>query len=157
MTGPVEVLVVVLVAFAVGHVAGDILLQTHTQAMRKGRRDGAGRRACLGHVVSLTAAKLVALLLTVVATGVSVPVAPLAVAVLLDAAAHYWIDRRFTLAALMRRLARLVPGKDTFYELGDGQAAPCGTGAYAIDQAAHYVVMLAAALLVSGAARVAGV
>jgi len=58
-----------------------------------------------------------------------------------DAATHYVIDRRTPL----RRLA-LVLGKADFYDLGDAMAAPCGSGAYALDQSAHLTVLAAAAL-----------
>ncbi|SEG90968.1 hypothetical protein SAMN04489712_1282 [Thermomonospora echinospora] len=60
----------------------------------------------------------------------------------MDGISHYWADRRTTLL----RLARLV-GKGEFAELGDGAAAPAGTGAYALDQSWHIGWLFAAALI----------
>jgi hypothetical protein len=60
---------------------------------------------------------------------------------------HYWADRRTTLAALATRV-----GKGEFYALGAPRPGrednpTIGTGAYALDQAWHWVWLLVAALL----------
>lgn len=46
-------------------------------------------------------------------------------------------------------LARVIPGEDTFYHLGDDKAAPCGTGKYEIDQTSHWLVMFLVSLMVA--------
>jgi hypothetical protein len=45
---------------------------------------------------------------------------------------HWWADRRAPLARLAERV-----GKSEFCDLGDPGAAPCGTGAYQLDQSWH--------------------
>lgn len=64
-----------------------------------------------------------------------------------DAISHYWADRRSTLARLADRL-----GKGELYALGDGAAAPAGTGAYALDQSWHHAWLYIAALIIAGGA-----
>ncbi|SPT59252.1 DUF3307 domain-containing protein [Actinomadura madurae] len=140
----------VFAALYAAHEVGDHWLQTHGQACGKGAPGWPGRILCARHVATLTAVKAVAV--TVVALVLALPVNPYAVAAALavDAVSHYWADRRSTLLALADRLGRrLVPGKGEFARLGDGAAAPTGTGAYALDQSWHIGWLLAAALLAS--------
>ena len=66
-----------------------------------------------------------------------------------DAASHYWADRRYTLRGLAGRL-----GKSEFYELGAPRPGrddnPClGSGAMALDQAWHIGWLFVAALILA--------
>jgi ABC-type Fe3+ transport system permease subunit len=138
---------VVLPALLVAHNVADHWVQTGHQAAVKGQRDWSGRVACVAHVASYTAvtAGVVAVLWALLGLAVTVPGFMLGQAV--SAVTHYWADRRFTLAWL----ARLF-GKSAFYGLGaprpDRDDNPTiGTGAYVLDQAWHWLWLLAAALL----------
>ncbi|MFE9100166.1 transcriptional regulator [Actinomadura geliboluensis] len=140
----------VFVALYAAHEVGDHWLQTHGQACGKGAAGWSGRILCARHVATLTAVKAAAV--TVVALVLALPVNPYAAAAALavDAVSHYWADRRSTLLALADWLGRtLVAGKGEFARLGDGAAAPTGTGAYALDQSWHVGWLLVAALLAS--------
>jgi hypothetical protein len=131
------------------HQVGDHWVQTHRQATCKGGRDWAGRLACTGHVVTLTAVK--AGFLAVACAVLDLHVAPAAVAagLAVDAVSHWWADRRFTLAALAARL-----GKGGFYALGAPRLGrddnpTLGTGAYALDQSWHVGWLFVTALLIA--------
>lgn len=82
-----------------------------------------------------------AIVITSAATGCRLRPARVAAALALNAAAHYAIDYRRGLALVADAL-----GKREFWRLGDGSAAPCGTGAYALDQTAHRAVLWVSAL-----------
>ena len=114
------------------HTIGDHWVQTHAQACAKSRDDDEGRRACAAHVATLTATQ--ALFLGVGALAARERLSPrhVALALGINAATHYWADRRRPLKALADRL-----GKGDFASCGDPAAAPCGTGAYALDQSWH--------------------
>lgn len=131
----------VLLAWKAAHTYADHIGQHRDDAVNKGKPGWPGRMACARHVADLTATKLAALALAGAATGIRLSPRRVAVAMALDAASHYVIDRRTPL----RRLATAL-GKAEFYALGDPMAAPCGTGAYAMDQAAHDVALFLAAL-----------
>lgn len=129
--------------------------------MNKGRPGWPGRKACVAHVATYT-------LTTALAVGFLWGCFDLAISPwgfvagqLVSAVTHYWIDRRTTLAWLAALL-----GKTEFYQLGkprsiiavgsldDGTMTsteldnPClGTGAYALDQSAHWLCLFAAAVL----------
>jgi hypothetical protein len=135
------------VALYAAHQVGDHWLQTPVQAADKGKAGWCGRLACARHVIGLTCLKsgVIALVMGVLGLQVS-PVAVL-VALLVDAVSHWWIDRRTTLLALADALEPVIPGKGAFARLGDGQAAPAGTGAYALDQSFHIAFLLVAALI----------
>lgn len=140
----------VFAALYAAHEVGDHWLQTHGQACGKGASGWSGRMLCARHVATLTALKAAAV--TVVAVVLALPVNPYAAgaALAVDAVSHYWADRRSTLLALADWLGRTVlPGKGEFARLGDGAAAPTGTGAYALDQSWHVGWLFAAALLAS--------
>lgn len=137
----------VFVALYAAHQVGDHWVQTHRQACGKGTPDMAGRIACAGHVLTLTATKMLALAALMYVTGLTLHPAALAAGLAADAASHYWADRRTTLARLAHRL-----GKGDFYELGDGKAAPVGTGAYALDQSWHIAWLFITALIIAGGA-----
>jgi hypothetical protein len=131
----------VLLAWQAAHTYADHIGQDSGDALGKGKPGWPGRMACARHVADLTATKLAALALAGAATGIGLSPRRVAIAMAIDAASHYVIDRRTPL----RRLAAVL-GKSEFYELGDPMAAPCGTGAYAMDQAAHAGMLFLAAL-----------
>ncbi|MEV5204936.1 transcriptional regulator [Streptomyces sp. NPDC053720] len=153
----------VFIALYVGHSVGDHWVQSSRQSAEKGQHDGVpgqcsrtGRLACTRHVLSLTATKAVALAAVLLLLDVPVTLLGLVAGLGIDAASHWWADRRTTLA----RLAKLT-GKSEFYTLGtpahpahpvtaEGTYAPTlGTGAYALDQAFHHLWLLVAALLIA--------
>lgn len=141
-------------ALKTAHNVGDHWVQTHAQARDKGKRNPEGQLACLRHVATMTATKAVMLSATSAVTGVRMPAGRTALALALDAASHYALDRRWTAEKLAKALSFI--GKDTFYRLGaprDGKDdnATLGTGAYALDQSAHdFFLWLAALLIASG-------
>jgi len=144
MTADPAAFAAIFAALYAAHELGDHWVQTHHQALTKGRPDTIGRLACLRHVASLTAVKAAAIVLVVLVCGIAFPFSGALVVLALgfDAASHYWADRRTTLAALADRL-----GKGDFVRLGDGFAAPTGTGAYALDQSWHITWLLVTSLL----------
>lgn len=152
---PAAVLTVSSVALFAAHQVGDHWIQTNRQALAKGGKGWLARAACARHVATLTAAKIAAMLAAFAVT--ELPVRPLwwTVGLGMDAASHYWADRRTTL----RRLAKLCgPGKAAFYDLGSPRPGcddnpSLGTGAYALDQSWHYLFLFIAALILAGGAR----
>ncbi|OOC52485.1 hypothetical protein NOSIN_00400 [Nocardiopsis sinuspersici] len=117
-----------------GHWVGDHWAQTDHQATTKGERTRTGRQVCAAHVATLTLCQMVALALVVVSEGGFAPVqAALGLAV--NAATHYWADRRRTLEGLAHLL-----GKHGYYTRG---------GAPHLDLAWHMGWMLPAALIIS--------
>lgn len=134
------------------HQVGDHWLQTGYQAAKKGgfgSHAHEGRMACLGHVASLTAAKVVALVLLTLVTGLDTNPLAVVLGLALDAGTHYWADRRFTLAALAG-----WTGKYDFYTLGAPRQGhddnpSLGTGAYALDQSWHIGWLFVTALILS--------
>lgn len=138
--------------YAAHHVA-DHWIQTDRQARDKGRRGSVGRRACAAHVASYTAAGGVALAVTNRVTRADVTPSGAVAALAVSGLSHYWIDRRFTLAALARRC-----GLGGFYRLGAPRPGhddnpTLGTGAYVLDQSAHVGMIWAAALVASAVGR----
>ena len=137
-------------ALYAAHEVGDHWFQTHRQACGKGAAGWAGRVLCARHVATLTMTKAAALGLVTVVLGLGVHPVWVLVGLGVDAVSHYWADRRWTLTALADWLGRwLLPGKGDFVRLGDGVAAPTGTGAYALDQSWHIGWLFIAALIVS--------
>lgn len=139
----------VFVALYVAHSVGDHWVQTSHQPAHKGRPGWVGRLADARHVATLTATKVAVLLpvawLLDLRLSVHGSVAGLAV----DAASHWWADRRTTLAWLAQ-----VTGKGEFYRLGAPRAGHddnphIGTGAYALDQSFHHLWLLVAALVIA--------
>jgi hypothetical protein len=148
------VLAVSYVALIAAHEVADYWLQTPCQALTKGGAGWKGRAACARHVVTLTTAKVAALLAAFAVTGL--PIRPLwwTAGLGIDAASHYWADRRTTL----RRLAVLCgPGKAAFYGLGAprpgrGDNVPATTGAALLDQAWHKGWLFLTVLILAGGA-----
>jgi hypothetical protein len=141
-------LAAVWVALYVGHVVGDLWVQTSHQAGAKALAGWVGRGACARHVATLTLVQVLALVGMAAVTGwrPGLPVVALGLAV--NAVSHYWADRRSTLA----RLAVLV-GKDELWQLGSprpGDAPHLGTGAYSLDQAWHIGWLYITALIIGG-------
>jgi hypothetical protein len=144
VTADPAIFAAIFAALYAAHELGDHWVQTDHQAITKGRPDAAGRLACLKHVVSLASVKTIALVAVALVCGITFPFGGVLVALALgvDAVSHYWADRRTTLAALAERV-----GKGNLARLGDGAAAPTGTGAYALDQSWHIAWLLVTALI----------
>lgn len=145
----VPMFAIIFIALWVGHGLGDLWVQTHTQARDKGLPGNKGRKACATHVATLTLVKLAVLGITMLVLGLGVSPAGLILGTAVDAASHYWADRRVTLARLAHAL-----GKDAFYTLGAPRPGrddnpTLGSGAYALDQAWHHGWLWAAALVMT--------
>ncbi|MFJ3533775.1 transcriptional regulator [Streptomyces sp. NPDC090132] len=144
------------VALFIAHSVGDHWVQTSHQAAEKGRAGWAGRLAGARHVLGLTITKGIALAAVVLVLDLPVTALGLVAGLGIDAATHWWADRRSTLAWLAK-----VTGKTEFYSLGtsvhpahpvtaEGKpAATLGTGAYALDQSFHHLFLGVAALLIA--------
>ncbi|AKN75001.1 hypothetical protein QR97_39675 [Streptomyces sp. PBH53] len=156
MTDTAATFAAVFVALYVAHAVGDHWAQSSLQVATKGRPGWTGRLACGRHVLGLTVTKAVVLVPVVVVLDLSVHALGLVLGLGLDAASHYWADRRTTLARLAGRC-----GKAEFYSLGtpthpdhpitsEGNYAPTlGTGAYALDQSWHMLWLGIAALIIA--------
>lgn len=133
-----------------GHEVADHWLQTADQVKHKGDEDSVGRFACARHVAGLTATQAVFLALGCAATGERLNARRVAVGLAFNAVTHYAADRRDhgLLPKLAEKLAFM--GKDGFYRFGDPEAAPCGTGAYALDQAFHIGALAITAAIITG-------
>jgi hypothetical protein len=128
----------------------DMWVQTDNQAQHKGDNGWNGQLACARHVATLTATQA----LTLWAGSRLVRERPNTRRMLLglafSAVSHYAADRREhgILPKLTERLA--FTGKDVFYRVGDGKAAPCGTAAFGLDQTFHDGCRIIAALIITG-------
>ncbi|MEU9149379.1 transcriptional regulator [Streptomyces sp. NPDC048417] len=139
----------VFIALYVAHSVGDHWVQTSHQSATKGRPGWVGRLADARHVATLTLTKLAVLIPAAALLGLHLSVPAVVAGLAVDAASHWWADRRTTLA----RLAALL-GKGEFYRLGAPRAGRddnphIGTGAYALDQSFHHLWLLVAALIVA--------
>jgi hypothetical protein len=146
----------VFAALFVAHSVGDHWVQTSWQADRKGDRSRTGHVACGRHVLGLTLTKALLLFVAVAVLGLEVSVPGVVLGLGVDAATHYWADRRHTLTGLAR-----VCRKTEFHTLGTpahehhpvdagGNYAPTlGTGAYALDQSFHHLWLFVAALIIA--------
>ncbi|MDJ0346374.1 transcriptional regulator [Streptomyces sp. H10-C2] len=153
---PATVFGAVFIALFVAHSVGDHWVQTSHQAQAKGLPGWPGRLADARHVLGLTLTKGITLAAAVLALHLHVTALGITAGLALDAASHWWADRRTTLA----RLAQLT-GKTEFFSLGTGAhpaapvtaqgtpAAHLGTGAYALDQSFHHLFLFIAALLIA--------
>lgn len=148
-------------ALYAGHHVGDYWVQTDPQARHKGDAGAEGIAACALHVLSYLATQVACLSLLVLATGLHVSVVGVLAGLGVSGVTHYLADRREH--GIMFRLARLLPGKANFLELGkprqgvtpDGMVRDdnptLGTGAWALDQAWHiFWGVFVAALLMAG-------
>ena len=122
----------VFAAMYVGHMVGDHWAQTNRQALRKILPGWPGWRACNAHVTVLTIIQGLTLASLMISTGWEPDYLHLWVGLSVNYLSHYVADRRWPLHAIAR-----VLGKGEFYALGDPVEAPCGTGAYAMDQSWH--------------------
>jgi hypothetical protein len=144
MTDHAAVFAAVFAAIAVGHQVGDYWVQTDAQARSKGLPGWPGRRACASHVVTHTAA--LAVFTAAAWLALDLPLSPLWVVagLAVNAASHYFADRRTPLRHLAERT-----GHGGFWHSGVSVA----TGGAYMDQAWHWAWLFAAALLISGGIR----
>ncbi|MCW2901737.1 MAG: hypothetical protein JWO67_4002 [Streptosporangiaceae bacterium] len=135
------------------HMVGDHWVQTNPEAQRKGDEGPEGRKACAMHVATLTATQVVFLAAGALAAGERLNPRRVVIGLAVNAVSHYAADRRGY--GVLPKLADMLAwtGKDQFYELGDGKAAPCGTGAYALDQSWHVGFLAVAAAIIGGGRR----
>jgi hypothetical protein len=141
----------VFIALYVAHSVGDHWVQTSHQSAHKGRPGWVGQLADARHVATLTLTKLAMLIPAAALLGLHLSVPAVVAGLAVDAASHWWADRRSTLV----RLAALL-GKGEFYRLGAPRAGRddnphIGTGAYALDQSFHHLWLLVAALVIATA------
>lgn len=132
----------VYAALWAGSDLADHWIQTEHQATTKHKPGPAGQRACAAHVATLTATQALTLAGLCATTGHRLNPRRVALALALNATTHYVADRRTPLARLATKVRR-----EGFYKLGDGYAAPTGTGAYALDQSFHHPITLIAAAI----------
>lgn len=116
MTDTAGIFAASAVALYAAHHVGDYWVQTDHQAAHKGQEGHAGRRACLGHVVTYVATQSAFLAVTAIVLGLRWGFWPSTVALLISGVTHYLADRREF--GIMFRLARLIPGKANFLKLG---------------------------------------
>lgn len=156
-------------ALYAGHHVGDYWVQTDHQARHKGDAGRQGARACLTHVISYLLAQALCLTALSLATSLKLPLPGETAALAISGVTHYLADRREH--GIMFRLARLLPGKAAFLELGKPRAhkivghldqdptmervpldnPTLGTGAWALDQAWHvFWGVFVAALVMAG-------
>lgn len=152
---PAATLAVTLGTLYAAHQFGDHWIQTPSQSLTKGGAGWAARIACAKHVATLTVTKAMFLIAAFAVAGLPIRPAWWAAGLTVDAASHYWADRRTTL----RRLATLFgPRKAAFFDLGTPRPGrddnpSLGTGAYALDQSWHVAWLFAAALITAWGAR----
>jgi len=141
----------IFAALFAAHQVGDHWVQTSRQSAGKGGSGWSARAACARHVASLVVTKLI-FLLPLLLTGTDVHPGMLVLGLAVDAASHYWADRRTTLARLAERL-----GLAGFYRLGSPRPGrddnpSLGTGAYALDLSWHVAWLFVAALIIAAGA-----
>lgn len=142
----------VFAALYAAHQVADHHVQRSRDACTKGLPGREGQMACARHVASYTATAGLALAAAHTA-GVRMQPGRVAAGLALSAISHYVIDRRTPL----KRFAELT-GNAGFYQLGAPRPGrddnpTLGTGAHALDQAAHVGFLYAAALIIAGGAR----
>jgi hypothetical protein len=133
MTNPGDFAAVAMALYAAHHV-GDYWVQTDHQAAHKGAAGHAGRLACLKHVGTYVLTQFLCLCLLWLVTDINASSTGPALALTVSGVTHYMADRREH--GLMFRLARLLPGKQDFLEMGKGKGC-LGTGSWALDQSWH--------------------
>ncbi|OKJ46841.1 hypothetical protein [Streptomyces sp. CB02115] len=102
-----------------------------------------GRRACLHHVLQVTATQGLALMAGTRVLGIRLHPGVVAAALAVSGLTHYAADRRVP-QGLLQRLAKAT-GRERFYKLSDFGM----NGAYCLDQSWHHSWETLAALLVS--------
>jgi hypothetical protein len=133
----------VMAALLVGHYLGDYFIQTDHQAQHKGlrgERSAEGRANCFMHALGYTLTLFLALGAVMLVDDVeSTHSAQLLVWAVLVANGftHYVIDRRWTLEWFARRISKSA------WVDADAEALP------KLDQAAHIVLLGAAALVIA--------
>lgn len=136
-----------------GHEVGDHWVQTGQQAADKGKPGWRGRLACARHVATLTATQAVFLATGAAVAGERLNSRRVALGLAFNAVTHYAADRR-DFGVLPKLVDKLSwAGKGEFYRAGDGGAAPCGTGAYVLDQSWHIGCLPIAAAIIAGRAE----
>jgi hypothetical protein len=132
------------------HVVADHIVQSDGEACDKALPGLKGHAACGRHVASYTATQLLTLMAVNRVTGARLRPSRIAAGLALSAVSHYVIDRR----VLLRKFADAT-GNARFYRLGAPRPGKddnptLGTGAYALDQAAHTGFLFLAALIIGG-------
>jgi hypothetical protein len=146
-------IVLAFIALFAAHQVGDHWYgQTHYEALNKGGTGEAsreGRLCAFRHALKLYMHKAVFLAIVAQAADIHFPIWQFVLAMFIDVTSHYLIDRRWTLQWIAEHT-----GKGEFYHLGedtvkaDGtRAYHIGTGAYAMDQAAHMLFIFICALI----------
>jgi hypothetical protein len=152
--------------FADVHPFCDQIVQNSDDAMNKGKPGHLGRAACARHVATYSLVQYAAALGVTSALGYRVPTSSLLAGTALNAITHYVIDRRAPLKRFLRsgligrggyldhaHVFRPIPGKAGLrdvhghrLDVRDDEGGP-GTALMELDQAAHRVIGVAAALL----------
>jgi len=140
----IEVFGAVFGAMFAGHYLGDFWVQSDQHARTKHLATREGRKALAIHVATLTLSQAAFLGLAMLLLGLRLNPLWAVAGLALNAATHAVADMRRPL----ERLADLI-GKGGFYRRGDASAAPCGTGAFALDQGAHLPILVVASMLMS--------
>ncbi len=139
---PAAVFAAVAVALYVAHHLADFFVQMDTWAQRKALPTWAGRMACTWHVLTYVATQAAVLLIVAAVLDMPLPAWPTAAALAVSGLTHWIIDRRWPI-----RMVADALGKGGFYRAGH---CPCGSGAFALDQAAHMALsVLIPALLIA--------
>lgn len=99
------------------HHVGDMWVQTHDQACRKGAPGPDGARACAAHVATYPATAAAALAVTARVTGLRLHPAAVTAGLAVSAGTHYVADRRRPLERLAEAMEART-GKHTFWRLG---------------------------------------
>ncbi|BCJ27940.1 DUF3307 domain-containing protein [Actinocatenispora sera] len=152
LVSPLAVFGAAFAALFVAHQLADHWIQTDRQACRKALPGWPGRIACTWHVATYTATCAVLLAALHLAIGLPLPAAGTAAGLAVSGVTHWLIDRRWPLFWLAEhtgskhfvRMGAPRPGHDDNPSLG--------TGAYALDQSAHYLFLLVAALILAACA-----
>lgn len=116
MSDPMAVVGAAGIALYAAHHVGDYWVQTDHQAKHKGDAGAEGVRQCYLHVLTYTATQAVFLSALALVSGWQPGAWAYVLALLVSASTHYVADRREH--GLMFKLARKLPGKAAFMQLG---------------------------------------
>ncbi len=105
----------IAVALYAAHHVGDYWVQTDHQARHKGDAGWGGVWACAKHCFTYWVTQTCFLVVTCAVLGIT-PTTGMDIGLLVSAGTHYLADRREH--GVMLRLARLIPGKAAFLQLG---------------------------------------